>query len=192
MTFTVSAWVSVKYDIQPTFSFVGSGMIGNDFRTDIYQKPWFRIGPYIIGVMMAFLYREENTKIFYSNQITRLLIYVFAFSGTFILSYVPYTYWIGSGWSMSGVAFYNACSRTLFCVALCTFMMATFYGHGGLLKYFLELPVWKPISKLTYATYLVHPMVIYIRVLSATVLFHYSWTEFAYTFIGNLIILFRG
>eukprot|EP01132_Coremiostelium_polycephalum_P003997 gene3997-4998_t len=186
-TFTVTAWVTVKYEIEPSFVFGGNHLVSDSFITDIYQKPWFRIGPYVIGIMMAFLHREEKIKKMYQCRIFRSVIYILSFATTFILSYISYTYYQGSGWSVSGMAFYNATARTLFTVGLCLFVMATFYGHGGVLKWLLELRVWKPISKLTYSTYLVHPIIIMVRVLSTTLLFHYSWTEYAWSFIGNII-----
>ncbi len=45
-------------------------------------------------------------------------------------------------------------------VALSLLCWPSFRGHRGMIGRLLELPLWEPLAKLTYAMYLVHPSVL--------------------------------
>jgi len=189
--FSITLWVSIKHQLAPFFVFSNRTLDSESFITDIYQKPWNRVGPYLIGISVAFIYRDgEKVKKLYKNQTIRYVFYLVSLGITFFFSYIPYSYYQSSGWNNTESALFSAFAHTLFTVGFSLFMLGTFYGYGGFLKWFLDLPIWKPFSKLTYSTYLIHPVIIMVRVLSSSQMFHYSWTEFAYSFIGNLTVSF--
>ncbi|KYQ90086.1 hypothetical protein DLAC_08670 [Tieghemostelium lacteum] len=188
-SFSISFGVTLKYGIEPFFDMQETPPTGSIYLTDIYQKPWFRIGPYLVGMMVGILYHDHNAllKKIYSCWMRRYTIFFIGFSLTFIFTFIPYTAWQGKGWNQAQNALWNAFSHTMFPVGVVGYMIGSFYGYGGILKWFLEQKIFKVLSKLTYATYLCHELVVYIRIVSATQMFHYSWTEYSYTFIGNLV-----
>ncbi len=51
-------------------------------------------------------------------------------------------------------------------VGLALICAVVFAGQGGPLKALLELPFWSPLARLTFSTYLVHPMVILVVISS--------------------------
>lgn len=59
---------------------------------------------------------------------------------------------------ISGV--YSSISRTLWTIGLAWITYACYTGNGGFIKAWLTLKVFKPLSKVTYAAYLIHPVVI--------------------------------
>ncbi|EGG23512.1 hypothetical protein DFA_05645 [Cavenderia fasciculata] len=186
-TLIFTTWVSIDNNLEPLFLFTNGFLESGSFITDVYQKPWNRYGPYLVGMGVAFLYLEPKTATLYEKKWFRYSIYIVSFITTFFLSYLPYFYFLNP-WSNVGNGFYGGFSRTSFTMAFSGFILATFYGHGGFLKWILEIPIWKSFSKLTYSIYLVHPIVIMVRVFSSTLVFHYSWTEYTYSFIGNLVV----
>eukprot|EP01133_Synstelium_polycarpum_P007426 gene7426-8687_t len=189
LTFTTNIWLSLKFNIGTFFDL---SIVATTFATDIYQKPWCRIGPYAVGMGLAFVYTHERVRHYYSYFSMRIQMYVLAFGITFVLTYIPYTDFHGTPWTKGQNAVWNGLAHTMFTVGVSFFMLATFYGHGGMLKWVLERPIWRYTSKLTYSTYLIHPVILWTRIFCNTTLFHYSTVEFAYLYIGNLVFSFSS
>lgn len=60
-----------------------------------------------------------------------------------------------------------------------------FAGRGGPLKALLELPLWSPLARLVFATYLVHPMTIQVVIASrGGAPAHFSLVYLFYQFVG--------
>lgn len=53
-------------------------------------------------------------------------------------------------------SFYAALSRVGWGLALSWIILACVRGIGGAINWFLSLPQWQPISRLSYSIYLVH------------------------------------
>lgn len=51
---------------------------------------------------------------------------------------------------------YTPVSRVLWSFFLCLVIYACVKGYGGPVNWFLSLPMWQPLARLTYAIYLVH------------------------------------
>lgn len=54
---------------------------------------------------------------------------------------------------------YDALSRVAWAIALCYIIFACTHNGGGPINWFLSHTFWKPISRLSYALYLVHVLV---------------------------------
>lgn len=55
---------------------------------------------------------------------------------------------------------YDSLSRVTWPMALCFIIFACHFGYGGPVNYLLSLPQWQPLSRLTYAIYLMHMPII--------------------------------
>ncbi|GAM20720.1 hypothetical protein SAMD00019534_038950 [Acytostelium subglobosum LB1] len=188
--FTTNIWITIKFHLATFFDL--SPQV-TDFTTDIYSKPWTRVGPFAVGLAVALLYRIEKTRELYNKPLFRYTAYILALSITFFFTYIPYTsFHSDNGWNNTENGLYNGFAHTLFTVGLALYMMSTFYGHGGVLGQFLELPIFKYFSKLTYSTYLIHPIVIFTGLFSRTTFTHYSPTEFAWMYTGNTVLSFAA
>lgn len=53
-------------------------------------------------------------------------------------------------------AIYTPSSRIVWSLILCLVIYACVKGYGGPVNWFLSLKLWQPLSRLTYAIYLVH------------------------------------
>eukprot|EP01133_Synstelium_polycarpum_P007486 gene7486-8758_t len=148
--------VSKKFAFQSIWAGEFAVTLPDEFVSDLYTKPWSRIGPYVIGIAIAFLHAEEKIAQLYTHRSIRYFGYLLGFAITFFLSFIPYSY-KNHNWTVAHNALYNAFAHTLFPAGLSLFLLSTFYGYGGLLRDFLSHPIWKPFSKLTYSTYLIHP-----------------------------------
>ncbi|GAM25537.1 hypothetical protein SAMD00019534_087120 [Acytostelium subglobosum LB1] len=186
--FTSNIWVSLKYSI-PTFFEFGQ-FVPTDWYQDLYQKPWYRMGPYVVGIAAAYLHINSTVKHLYKRFWIRWTIYLLAFGITFFFTYIPYTNYHGKSWNMTENALFNGFAHTMFPVGVTMFMLATFYGHGGIVREFLQLPLFRYLSKLTYSAYLIHPIVIFTAQLSFYNYAHYAVYPFTWLFTANLVISF--
>ena len=59
-------------------------------------------------------------------------------------------------WSMFQSIMYNCFSKTLWSLALGWVIFSCHKGYGGVVNSFLSWKAWIPLSKLTYAAYLIH------------------------------------
>lgn len=53
-------------------------------------------------------------------------------------------------------ALYETFGRILWSIAVCYVILACTHDGGGVINTFLSLPMWQPISKLSYCIYLIH------------------------------------
>lgn len=53
-------------------------------------------------------------------------------------------------------ALYNMFSRLLWSLGICYIIFACIHGYGGPINWFLSLEFWLPLSRLSFAMYLVH------------------------------------
>lgn len=53
-------------------------------------------------------------------------------------------------------AFYESFSRVCWAISLAWIVFACIHGYGGPVNWFLSLPQWQPLARLSYSFYLVH------------------------------------
>ena len=83
---------------------------------------------------------------------------------------------------------YDALSRVFWSIALCYIIFACVHNSGGPINWFLSHPLWQPISRLCYATYLVHFHVIVLMMLTTKTSFYFSELSAFHAFIGNYVL----
>lgn len=62
-------------------------------------------------------------------------------------------------WTNLHNSLFIALSRPLFVLSLMALMICMFLDHGSLLKRFLSLKIWIPLSRLSYVVYIIFPLV---------------------------------
>ncbi|XP_013776461.1 O-acyltransferase like protein-like [Limulus polyphemus] len=129
----------------------------------IYIKPWCRIGPYLVGVIVSFLLYRTGKRTNFLNKWLVLLCWLIA--AGLCLSVVYGTYHVDM--SNSTTSLYNTLSRTAWAVGVGWVIYACVTGHGGFIDTLLSWRFWIPLSRLTYCAYLIHPLVMYWYYLSS-------------------------
>lgn len=71
-------------------------------------------------------------------------------------------------------ALYASLSRVAWSLALAYIIYACVHGYGGPVNWFLSLSFWLPLSRLSYAIYILHFPVILISMCSAQVPYYIS------------------
>ena len=157
--------------------------ITQQYNDKLYFRPWARITPYLIGLLLGLMYFEfkqqekypefkgrASVKIFYllsRFQWLRLATFFLGFALTFVTVFTIHDVYahdpfntLGKGyhWSLSARLFWNMFSRGLFILGLALVLMPTFTGKLRGLSMFLGSNFWSPLSRLTFSLYLIHPL----------------------------------
>lgn len=122
-----------------------------------YFKPYPHAGPYFVGILVGYLLATKP-KIQFSRtmQISGWCVTV--------VSNMAVLYGV-LGWNRGieptawETILYSACHRTAWALGVAWVVICCATGQGGVVHYILTMKAWIPISRLTYAAYLIHPIV---------------------------------
>ncbi|KAK6962032.1 nose resistant to fluoxetine protein 6, partial [Biomphalaria glabrata] len=134
-----------------------------NYLTHIYIKPWTRIGPYAIGLVLGFLMTVLNSEFKMSKKAL--------FTGWLLTSafVVPMFFFQDGGHTrhltiitdlnQSGVRLLEIVKSPLWGLFVAWLVFSCHYGYGGVVNTFLSWNAWIPLSRLTYGAYLFHLMI---------------------------------
>ena len=161
-----------------------------DVSTEIYGKPYCRIGPYLIGIVLGFiLYNNYRLKI---RKVVNWLLYIVMWLVAGVLGmavvYGFYPIFHGHPFSQVENIMYFMFSRTTWGICLALVVYACHYGYGGVINRFLSLPFWVPLSRLTFNAYLVHEIVLGVMFADLRDTIFYTDITMAVYIIANVVI----
>lgn len=175
----------------------------NQTQDDYYDKPYTRITPFCIGVLLGIFLVDRVTicglkvgkwQEWQFTELSSRLLMLLSLGTIASVVYVDFInfqhHWADAKGDFSDEA--NAAYQSLgrlgfaFAISLLTILCVT--HHGGLANKFLTISIWEPLGKLTYGVYLVHPIVIRAYYYQKTVLFHFDVFEQAMVFIAVTVL----
>ncbi len=130
--------------------------------SQIYVKPYCRIAPYLVGIALGYLlYRKFriSVKNVVWSWVIHLSLWLVALMLGIVNVYGLYPSFHGHHMSAAENVSYYMLSRFTWGVTLALVMFLCHNGYGGVVNRFLSLPIWIPLSRLTFNAYLVHEMV---------------------------------
>jgi peptidoglycan/LPS O-acetylase OafA/YrhL len=146
-----------------------------------YTKPYCRVGPYAIGLicgMLLFTYRRykfegevydpvaHNICTWFSQL--RIIRYAGLLFGLFLINFcmfIQYTAYkdVDNGWNNwneNETTVFMTFDRILFVLGIALILLPVLFGQFSLIGSFLGFSVWTPLSRLSFALYLIHPAII--------------------------------
>ncbi|CAG2167193.1 unnamed protein product, partial [Oppiella nova] len=124
----------------------------------LYIKPYCRVGPYLVGILLAYaIYTSQGDikmKKFYST-----MGWIISFVVSLGVLFAMFPANNGNVPEVHIAALYSSTSRTIWALSLSWVTFACITGNGGFINAFLSAKVWVPFSRLTHCAYLVHPIV---------------------------------
>ncbi|XP_064599253.1 O-acyltransferase like protein-like [Liolophura sinensis] len=159
---------------------------------DIYVKPWCRVGAYAIGLLLAKLVHHRGKKPF--NKLIALCGWLDALLVGLFLVYISYTE-LKEGaepWSQSIRTAYESICRPLFSAAVAWVIFACHSGMGGVINSILSFKGFIPLGRLTYAAYLIHPILMVVFMYTRRALIHLDDYSMVYLYLGHECLAFAA
>lgn len=133
----------------------GKGSLLN-FGKMIYQKPWIRCTPYLIGLLVGYglaVYGKRKVRI---PWFLAVMGWIGAFGIAAACLFSTNDYDKGAVWTDFEKATYYNFSRFLWAIAVSWVIVANHMGWGGPINNFMSHPIWQPFGKLSYCAYICH------------------------------------
>jgi peptidoglycan/LPS O-acetylase OafA/YrhL len=190
----VAVTIAANGAIAGTKNLLANTVISADVREsdDIYIKPYCRAAPYIVGLVLGYvLFKKVRVNI---HWFVDVLIYygmlVVAAGCLFSTVYGLYGSWHGHELSDAENVSYYMFSRFVWGVGLALMVFACHNGYGWVINDFLSMKFWIPLSRLTYAAYLIHPILLTIIFSSNRQPFPYTDYTLAVYAVGMVVLSF--
>ncbi|KAK3523686.1 hypothetical protein QTP70_008609 [Hemibagrus guttatus] len=139
-----------------------------------YNKPYTRYGPYVIGIL-AGIYILTKKEDVIKQQWQAAAGWLVSLSVMAMIVGSAYTL---RGQGSLGHAVYQGLHRSLWALAVAWVIVACEEGYGGFVNKFLSMNVWVPLSNISFACYLVHPLLILLYNSKQETLVHYTDLNF--------------
>ncbi|GFR85794.1 nose resistant to fluoxetine protein 6-like [Elysia marginata] len=133
----------------------------SDVQNYILIKPYCRMAPYIIGLLLGHTLRKDGAPRL-SRVVVALgwLLCIVSEMGTIFGVYGSYSHHHLA--TVDAAAVYNAVKDVTFGLGIAWAIFACLTGNGGIVNTFLSWRVFVPLSRMSYSIYLVHIPVIYL------------------------------
>ncbi|XP_075226841.1 O-acyltransferase like protein [Lycorma delicatula] len=148
----------------------------------IYDKPWTRLGPYLVGMCTGWLLFKTDCKINF-NKVAATIGWIMSTFGLIALLYGLYEQELHP----VTAAAYSSLSHTIWAVCLAWIVIACSTGNGGYVNDFLSWTVLYPFSRVTYCAYLIHPIIIRILAMRMDSPVHLGKDLVGVIFFGQLV-----
>ena len=146
----------------------GEGPEPHNITDDIYTKPWTRIGPYLIGILLGFIFYKQQKFKKWKPNFRKSFNYAFYATLWILAAVLCLSTVYGLQGSFNGDPLnksedisYQMFSRLAWSLGLAFITFACHNGYGGIVNDFLSMKFWIPLSRLTFVTYLVHAIVLF-------------------------------
>ncbi|KAF1752130.1 hypothetical protein GCK72_018684 [Caenorhabditis remanei] len=163
------------------------------FNFYLYQKPWIRCPPYLVGILVGYLLakRPPPTRLAMWKKVILIIISIG----------LPFTCLTANRGYDEGkqqlqrwfvkATYYNF-SRFLWSTSVAYIVMACHYGWAGPIGNFMNHPIWQPLGRLSYSAYIVHLMVVYyfLNVGDKPLHFVSTWQVYVYYILPATILTF--
>ncbi|XP_053379879.1 O-acyltransferase like protein-like isoform X2 [Mercenaria mercenaria] len=161
------------------------------FWNEVYTVPWCRVGCWAVGMLLGFLIYKRDRKPLRNKSLAYLGWLV---STAVALALVYSTYSEnkedGTEWTNTQRAFYEAFGRPAWGLCVSWVIFACYNHMGGLVNSILSWNGFIPLSRLTYAAYLVHPICMMIYVFSRRTMLHVNDYNIIYLYLGHLCVTY--
>ncbi|XP_011155266.1 nose resistant to fluoxetine protein 6-like isoform X2 [Harpegnathos saltator] len=152
------------------------------FMDLLYDRPWVRIGPYLVGMIAAYILLKMGKKLTLKRT-TVILCWCFGSACNVFVLFGLYQRHI----SVVVASFYVAFSRTVWAIGLAWILIACYTKHGGIVNRFLSFKCWIPFSRLTYCAYLLNPFIVSSIYLYGESVGHVDILSLITIFLGNFV-----
>ncbi|XP_029941511.1 O-acyltransferase like protein [Salarias fasciatus] len=184
MTTVVSATITALHHL-PVFQ--PSTMTSEKYVLSYYVKPYTRYGPFLIGVLTGIYLTTKEYQLL-KHKWQAALGWVGCFSGMALVVGLAYVMRETPADPSTPHALYQGLHRPVWALSVAWIVLACEEGYGGYINKLLSLNIWVPLSNISFACYLVHPVFIILYIGLQETPIHYMDINFMYLFLGHLVL----
>ncbi|XP_063695902.1 nose resistant to fluoxetine protein 6-like [Culicoides brevitarsis] len=151
----------------------------------LYDKPWQRMGPYIVGMITGYIIVRKRR----APKISFLLNVILWFLSFGLLFVLIFGVWKGQ-LSVLATAFYVGMGHTAWGVGLVWICLSCYWGLARPINSFLSYRGFLPLSRLTYCAYLIHPVIMVVTSFQQQGPISMTHAMIMTTFLGNAVLSF--
>lgn len=132
---------------------------GDKFQRWIYSPTHARIGPWLVGMMLGFvLHKLKHQSVEISRRLNAFLWLVsLSTLSAVVLLCQPFNQKLDNQTNLTANAFFIAFHRLAWAIAFSWIIFACQkLKTGEIIRWFLSLPQWQPIGRMSLSMYLVH------------------------------------
>ncbi|XP_032070149.1 O-acyltransferase like protein [Thamnophis elegans] len=188
-TFTATALISFFYRLPVANPHDMRQMSTVMYFLEYYSKPYCRYGPFLVGVFLGLFMNHHQPSIL-RTKVQACLGWLCAMISMSLVIALAYTLGDSHSFYSPVIAIYQAVHRTLWAIAVGWIIFACEEGYGGFINTILSWRVWTVVARISYACYLVHPMMILLYNGLQETLIHYSDINLFYLFLGHCLMTF--
>ncbi|XP_036369383.1 nose resistant to fluoxetine protein 6-like isoform X2 [Octopus sinensis] len=159
---------------------------------DVYTKPWTRMSPFLIGILLGYFLRMKHRK----RSISKLYLsfgWFITLAISMVICYIKYTMYKTDDpivWTNAQTTSYELLSRPIWALLVSWVIVICASGNGGIVTSILSYSAFIPLDRLTYGAFLLHPIIMTIAKRLNMVTIYLSTPTVMYTFIGHLVITY--
>ncbi|XP_055611338.1 nose resistant to fluoxetine protein 6 [Uranotaenia lowii] len=151
----------------------------------LYDKPWQRITPYIMGMLTGYIYHFKKKPPKIMPALNGLLWFI----SVAILFALVFGVWNGQ-LSVPATALYVSLGHTAWGAALIWITLSCCWGYAPAVNSFLSYRGVYPLSRLSYCAYLLHPMIMMATSFQMEAPIHLQHVMVITVFFGNAVLSF--
>ncbi|XP_046986149.1 uncharacterized protein LOC124556202 [Schistocerca americana] len=151
----------------------------------LYDPPWTRIGPHLVGVATGYIVIYLKGKLILKKR-TLLMAWLLGSTFNVITLFGLYNRNI----PVIAAALYVALSRTAWALGISWIIIACCTNNAGIINSILSFRGWIPLSRLTYCVYLLNPLLMNSMYLDSETAMHVEFLPLAAYFFGHVGVSF--
>ncbi|XP_022658333.1 nose resistant to fluoxetine protein 6-like isoform X2 [Varroa destructor] len=155
-----------------------------------YMQPWVHFGPFTVGVFSCWLYLKHRDIAI--SKTVEILGWAFATSLMLTVLFVTKNWGAGELPSQWISALYASTHRSLWAGGLAWVVFACTTGRGGIVNSILGYQALVPISRLSYAMYVMHVPLIWHRMWTIDERTHITFMPQFYNGMGSFVLTFAA
>ena len=161
-SFIITGTIAGVNDYSPISALKPFEPDGKEQTDDIYVKPYCRIAPYLVGLILGYVLHNRVQLPFdgAKKHLCYAIMWILAMLTFASILFGLYGTWYGHRMSkLENIAFYTF-THFAWGIGVALVVFACNNGYGWIINDFLSMKIWVPLSRLTYIVSLVHVIII--------------------------------